>query len=101
MPQLWLVWGNNVFDYEASWPGKAESAIHRSVGQLGGIIFHKYPTIRIYPRGLSKRDLQELTEGRNEFVMAFSALVLAVGVFGVGLVGIIRRTNGKVDNGSR
>jgi hypothetical protein len=86
MPQLWLVWGNNVFDYEASWPGRLGHGFFRAVGQSAGIVLGTYPTIRIYPDGLSRRDLQQLAEGRNEFLMAAIALVIALAVFGVALV---------------
>jgi len=79
------VWGNNIFDYEASWPGKLESGVHRALGQLAGILVHEYPTIRIYPDGLSQRDLDGLTEGRDEFLMAAFAVAIALAVFGTAL----------------
>jgi hypothetical protein len=88
MPQLWLVWGNNRFDYEASWPGRLESGVHRALGQLAGLVFDKYPSIRIYPKGLSQRDLNELIEGRNEFLLAAGALLVSSVVFGWQLLGL-------------
>lgn len=99
MPQLWLVWGNNVFDYEASLPGKLESGFHRAVGQLAGILVQEYPTIRIYPVGVSQRDLGGLAEGRNEFLMAVSAFVLALVVYGIGLVRMAGRGVGQGNHG--
>jgi hypothetical protein len=91
MSQLWLVWGSNIFDYEASWPGQLGYRFHRAAGQLVGIFLGTYPTIRIYPDGLSRRDLDQLTEGRNEFLMAVTALVIALAVFGLALVRMIMR----------
>ena len=89
MPQLWLVWGNNRFDYEASWPGRLESSVHRALGQLAGLMFDKYPRIRIYPKGLSQRDLNELSEGRNEFLLAAGSFLLCLPVFGLNIISIV------------
>ena len=94
MPQLWLVWGNNRFDYEASLAGGLDASVHRALGQLVGRASNKYPTIRIYPAGLSERDLNELIEGRNEFLLAAVALMLSVLVFGVYLINSVRGGRG-------
>lgn len=78
MPQLWMVWGNNVFDYEASLAGRLEARLHRALGQFVGIVSGDYPTIRIYPVGLSDRDYRVLVESRNEFVLSACCLAIAV-----------------------
>jgi hypothetical protein len=70
MPQLWLVWGSNVFDYEASFAGRIESSVHRSIGQLLGILTNRYPAIRVYPVGMSHRDFLALMDARREFFLA-------------------------------
>jgi hypothetical protein len=70
MPQLWLVWGSNVFDYESSFAGRAEASVHRSVGQLAGILTDRYPVIRVYPVGMSRRDFRALMDTRREFLLA-------------------------------
>lgn len=85
MSQLWLVWGNNIFDYEASLPGKIESVMHRAVGQFFGILTGRYPTLRIYPSGASRRDVNALFEGRNEFLLAASAFLCSI-LFGGWLI---------------
>jgi len=74
MPQLWLVWGSNVFDYESSFAGRVEARVHRSVGQLVGMLTDRYPAIRVYPVGLSRRDFRALMETRREFLLAATFL---------------------------
>jgi hypothetical protein len=74
MSQLWLVWGSNVFDYEASFAGRLEAVVHRSVGQLLGILTDRYPTIRVYPAGMSRRDFRALMDARREFLLAVAFL---------------------------
>lgn len=74
MSQLWLVWGSNVFDYEASFAGRLEASVHRSVGQLIGLLTGRYPSIRVYPVGLSRRDFRALMDARREFLLATAFL---------------------------
>jgi hypothetical protein len=74
MSQLWLVWGSNVFDYEASFAGRVEAGVHRSVGQLIGILTDQYPAIRVYPVGMSRRDFRALMDARREFLLAAAFL---------------------------
>jgi hypothetical protein len=78
MPQLWLVWGNNLFDYEKSVAGFLEQHWHRAVGQLVGLVTGTYPGIRIYPVGLSSRDFRLLVNGRNAALASLGFLVLSV-----------------------
>lgn len=78
MSQLWMVWGNNTLDYEASFAGRIESALHRSVGQLIGILTGRYPVIRVYPVAMSRRDYRLLLDTRREFVMAATSLAVSV-----------------------
>lgn len=91
MAQLWMVWGNNVFDYEASLGGWLEARVHRALGQFVGIVSGDYPTIRIYPVGLSDRDYRLLVESRTQFAWSACALVIAV-LFALYVAMRLRRT---------
>jgi len=77
MSQLWLVWGSNVFDYEASFAGRVEASVHRSVGQLLGILTDRYPAIRVYPVGMSRRDFRALRDARREFLLAAASFTIS------------------------
>jgi hypothetical protein len=77
MSQLWMVWGNNLFDYESSFAGRLEVHAHRALGQFIGILTGDFPTIRIYPVGLSQRDYRILVESRNTFILSVVWLAMA------------------------
>lgn len=77
MSQLWLVWGNNIFDYERSAAGYLEQHWHRAIGQFVGLITGTYPAIRIYPVGLSKRDYRLLVDARNSALASLSFLSMS------------------------
>lgn len=85
MSQLWLVWGANLFDYEASVAGRLERHVHRAVGQALGLVSGRYPAIRVYPVGLSSRDMSELLEARREFHVALGAWVASLLLSGCAL----------------
>jgi hypothetical protein len=91
MRQLWLVWGNNVLDFEQNPITGSLSRVSRGAGQLLGLVLGKYPTIRIYPKGMSERDLRELQHARNELLLALACSGVSTLLFGAQLVGLLRR----------
>lgn len=96
MPQLFLVWGNNVFDYESAVPVRAMRHVSRSAEQLVGILFGLRPRVRIYPLGLSERDLIELRSHGREFLLALALQLLALFFCGLQAYAALRaRTTGK------
>lgn len=91
MRQLWLVWGNGVFDFEQHPVIRAVSRYSRAGGQILGRLLKVYPTIRIYPVGVSERDLRELFRARDEFYLALMSCAMATGLFGVQIWQLVRR----------
>jgi hypothetical protein len=82
MPQLALAWGNNVFDYDQSAAVRWGAPVSRHVERALGIVTGEYPGLRIYPRGVSHRDVDSLFRARNRFFAAVGACVVAGVVFG-------------------
>jgi hypothetical protein len=91
MRQLWLVWGNNVLDFERHPVTGPVSRVSRGAGQLLGLAIGQYPTIRIYPRGVSERDLRELFRARDELLLALACCVISALLFGPQLIQLLRR----------
>ncbi len=83
MQQLWLVWGNSVFDFEEHPVTGLVSRVSRAAAQLVGLVIGRYPAIRIYPEGVSERDLRELFRARTEFFLALAACGVSFLVFGL------------------
>lgn len=90
MPQLYLVWGTNVFDYEQRLGYRMLSGISRHVEQLAAILLGDYPRIRIYPEGVSDRDVDELFRVRNSFFIATGCLLTALLVLAAQLLSFRR-----------
>jgi hypothetical protein len=84
--QLALVWGDNIFDYDQSKAIQVASHVSRSVERATAIGLDVYPDLRIYPRGVSQRDMDALFRTRDRFVMASGLLILALAIFGYLLV---------------
>jgi hypothetical protein len=81
MTQLYLVWGNNVFDYEKKLGYKLASPFGRSAEEITAIATGRYPRMRIYPIAVSDRDVDELQLHRTRLMLAASALILATLLF--------------------
>lgn len=90
MRQLWLVWGNNALDFEKHPVTGPVSRVSRGAGQLLGLALGQYPTIRIYPTGVSERDLRELFRARDELFLALACCGVSVLLFGPQLIGLLR-----------
>jgi hypothetical protein len=90
MRQLWLVWGNNVLDFERHPVTGPVSRVSRGAGQLLGLAIGQYPTIRIYPTGVSERDLRELYRARDELFLAIACCGVSVLVFGPQIIQLLR-----------
>jgi len=84
--QLALVWGDNIFDYDQSKAIRVASHVSRSVERATAIGVDVYPDLKIYPRGVSQRDVDALFRARDRFVMASGLLILALAIFGYLLV---------------
>jgi hypothetical protein len=85
MPQLALAWGNNVFDYDQSAAVRFGARVSRHAERALGILTGQYPDLRIYPKGVSERDVDSLFRARNRFFAAVVACIVA-GVVFCGLV---------------
>jgi hypothetical protein len=90
MRQLWLVWGNNALDFERHPVTGPVSRVSRGAGQLLGLAIGQYPTIRIYPKGVSERDLRELFRARDELLLALAFCVISVLLFGPQIFQLLR-----------
>lgn len=99
MRQLWLVWGNNVLDFERHPVTGPVSRVSRGAGQLLGLAIGQYPTIRIYPKGVSERDLRELFRARDELLLALACCVVSVLLFGPQLFQLLRRRRAQTGPG--
>jgi hypothetical protein len=92
MPQLFLVWGNNVFDRERSRPIRLASKVSRYLGQTVALVAREYPPIRIYPSGVNLREYEELEHAARIFLLASLCFLVALVVFAIQLVGALRGT---------
>lgn len=90
MRQLFLWWGNNVFDYERSTPVSWAGRISRSLEQATAIVAGVHPRIMIYPKGVSTRDVNELFRVWRNFVLATCSFAIALLVFGLQILAISR-----------
>lgn len=92
MRQLFLWWGNNVFDYERhrliGWVGK----VSRSLQQATAIVVGVHPKILIYPKGVSTRNVNDLFQAWRDFLLAAAAFAIACLVFGLQILAIMRET---------
>lgn len=91
MPQLYLVWGTDVFAYERRLGYRMLSGISRHLEQLAAIMLGNYPQVRIYPVGVSDRDVDDLFRIRNSFLIATACLLTALLVFALQLLSLQRR----------
>lgn len=91
MRQLFLWWGNNVFEYERNGLVRAAGHVSRSLEQATAIAVGVHPQIRIYPKGVSTRDVNALFDAGRDFVLALVACVVAMLVFGLQLLAEARR----------
>jgi hypothetical protein len=99
MHQLFLLWGNNVFEVERVAPIRWASHVSRSLEQAIAIALGIYPEMKIYPRGVNERDLREMRQARDRFVIAFVAFCLALPVFGLQIVHLMRDRRTTVGEG--
>lgn len=90
MPQLYLVWGTDVFAYERSIGYRMLSGVSRHAEQLVSIMLGSHPRIRIYPVGVSDRDVDELFRVRNSFFIATGSLLAALLVLALQLLTLRR-----------
>jgi hypothetical protein len=90
MPQLALVWGNNVFDYEVVAPVRWAGKLSRALEQAVAISLGVFPKFRVYPIGVSDRDWRELHHVFVAFVISATSALLALIVFGAQLFQLIR-----------
>lgn len=81
MPQLYLVWGNNVFDYEQDLEFKVFGHVSRSLTELVSIMRGNYARMRVYPDGVSDRDVTALFAHRNELIAALASWLVSVALF--------------------
>ena len=96
MPQLALAWGSNVFDYDRSTAVRLGARVSRHLERALAIASGVYPKLRIYPIGVSERDVQALFRARNRFLIAVAASGLALLTFGWQLAVVLRRPNARV-----
>ena len=92
MPQLFLVWGNNVFDRERSRPIRLAGKVSRYVEQAVALVTREYPAIRIYPTGVNVREYEELEHAARVFLLASFCFFVAFVLFAIQLVGALRGT---------
>lgn len=90
MTQLYLVWGNNVFDYETAPVYKLTFRLSRPVEEFFSILFGDYPRMYVYPTGVSGRDISELLTYRLQLLLAIVAFVLAALLFMLQAPALIR-----------
>jgi hypothetical protein len=81
MPQLYLVWGNNVFDYERTPEYRVIGHMSRSLEELLSIISGNYARMRVYPDGVSDRDVDALFAHRNQLVAATVSWLVSLLLF--------------------
>jgi hypothetical protein len=86
-----MVWGNNVFDYDESAAIRWSALVSRHLERTVAIASGELPDLRVYPKGVSHRDLEAVTRIRNRFVAAIVSLVIGCIVCGALLVSTWRR----------
>jgi hypothetical protein len=81
MPQLYLVWGNNVFDYERTTEFRVLGRLSRSAEELASILRGHYARMRVYPNGVSDRDVDALAAHRNTLIAVTISWLLSMVLF--------------------
>lgn len=81
MPQLYLWWGNNVLDYDRNRLVHAAGKVSRSLEQATAIALGLHPRIRIYPVGVSHRDVDRLFLAERRFRLAAIGFAISVAIF--------------------
>jgi hypothetical protein len=100
MPQLALMWGNNVFDYDRSRLVQTVGRLSRAGGQFAAILAGIYPQGRIYPVGVSQRDVDSLGHTRRNVILAVASCAIAAFFVALQLIALFaarrdRRARGR------
>lgn len=76
LPEWYMWWGNNVFEYDQAPPVQALGRVHRAAEQLGGIATGVHPGIRILVSddNLAQREALRMLRIRLLAVIAFAFL---------------------------
>lgn len=79
LPEWYMWWGNNVFEYDQAALVRALGNAHRALEQLGGVAAGVYPAIRVLetPNNAAQRDAMQWLKLRLIAVLAFG--VMSVG----------------------
>jgi hypothetical protein len=75
LPEWYMWWGNNVFEYDQAPLVRALGGVHRAVEQLGGVASGVHPVIRILAT--------EQNRAQREAIESLRTRLLAVVVFGL------------------
>lgn len=75
LPEWYMWWGNNVFEYDQAPLVRALGGVHRAVEQLGGVAAGVHPGIRILAT--------EQNQAQREAIESLRMRLLAVVVFGL------------------
>lgn len=78
LPEWYMWWGNNVFEYDHSKLVRALGNVHRSVEQLGAIVAGVAPAIKVIetPRNLAQRNALQSLRLRLLFIVVSGVLAL-------------------------
>lgn len=78
MNLLFMVWGNNVFSYEANFFVDNASAVSRSVEQATAVLLGVHPKIVIIPSDYNRDELKSLVRLRTLILVTLVSAVLSV-----------------------
>jgi hypothetical protein len=82
MRQLALLWGNSVFDYDQPEVVQWTANLSRGLSQFLAIALGIYPRAKIYPIGVSEKDLMLLARTREDLLLASASVLVSICLFG-------------------
>lgn len=71
LPEWYLWWGNNVFEYDNAFLVRLLAPLHRAMEQLGGFIQGRHPRIRVLPEARESSAYERMLELRKQLMLVF------------------------------
>lgn len=94
LPEWHMLWGNNVFSYEAALKARGLGRVSRSLEQLEGIYLGVHPKISLMVNDSNRLQAASLSRLRLQLQIVFGVMVVAMFTFLVCLIAWLR-TRGR------
>jgi hypothetical protein len=88
--ELFMIWGNNVFEYDRSTAVAAADTFSRAIEQLAGIVIGVHPEIRIIRTNQNRDSIHKLHAVRSQFLSLMVIGLVAFILLIWQIIGILR-----------